>query len=53
MWVFFLEAGVALGLVVLILWWTMAPVKRREDRHEAALKPQTTHRQAAEDERSP
>ena len=52
MWVFFLEAGVALGLVGLILWWTMAPVKRREYRHEVAQEP-PTHGESAEDERNP
>ncbi len=31
MWLLLLEAGIALGLFLFILWWTIAPVKRRED----------------------
>ncbi len=30
MWVIFLEMGVALGLLLLIVWWTW-PKKRPED----------------------
>jgi hypothetical protein len=30
MWVIFLEMGVALALLVLIVWWTW-PKKRRDD----------------------
>jgi len=31
MWILILEAAIALGLLVFIVWWTMAPVKKRED----------------------
>lgn len=33
MWIFALEAGVALALLIFIVWWTM-PAK---DKHKAAL----------------
>ncbi len=29
MWVLFLEAGVALGLLVFIIWWTMFSGKKK------------------------
>ena len=28
---FVLEAAIALALLLFIVWWTMAPVKKRED----------------------
>lgn len=31
MWVFFLEAGVALGLLLFIVWWTMFAGKTGPD----------------------
>jgi len=31
MWMFVLEAAIALALLLFIVWWTMAPVKKRED----------------------
>jgi flagellar basal body-associated protein FliL len=31
MWILILEAAIALALFLFILWWTLAPVKRRED----------------------
>lgn len=31
MWIFVLEAAIALGLLVFIVWWTLAPAKKRED----------------------
>lgn len=31
MWILILEAALALGLLVFIVWWTLAPVKKRED----------------------
>ena len=30
MWIFVLEAALALGLLLFIVWWTMAPAHRRE-----------------------
>lgn len=32
MWVIFLEMGVALGLLLLIVWWTWPKNKRTEDK---------------------
>ena len=31
MWMFVLESAIALALLLFIVWWTMAPVKKRED----------------------
>jgi hypothetical protein len=31
MWLIFLEAGLALGLLVLIVWWTMYPGRDDDD----------------------
>ena len=53
MWPLVLEAGIALGLVVLILWWTMAPVRRREDQHEAASTLPPIHPERSENQRNP
>jgi hypothetical protein len=33
-----LEAGIALSLFIFIMWWTLGPVKRREEREEALLR---------------
>jgi hypothetical protein len=33
MWVIFIEMGVALALLVLIVWWTW-PKKRRDDERD-------------------
>jgi hypothetical protein len=30
MWVLYLEAGVALGLLVFIMWWTLGSTRKRE-----------------------
>jgi len=30
MWILLLEAGLALALLIFIVWWTMAPVRKRE-----------------------
>jgi hypothetical protein len=30
MWLLLVEAGIALGLFLFILWWTMGPVHKRE-----------------------
>jgi len=32
MWVIFLEMGVALGLLLLIVWWTWPKKKRPDDK---------------------
>ena len=42
MWLLILEAGVALGLFILSLWWIIAPVKRREERQEIELNDEPT-----------
>jgi len=34
MWLLFLEAALALALLLFIVWWTMAPVNKREREHE-------------------
>jgi hypothetical protein len=31
MWLFFLEAGLALGLLVFIVWWTMFSGRKDDD----------------------
>ncbi len=31
MWLIFLEAGLALGLLVLIVWWTMFSGRKDDD----------------------
>jgi hypothetical protein len=31
MWIFLLEAGVALSLLILVVWWTTRPAKKDED----------------------
>ncbi len=31
MWIFLLEAGVAAGLLVLIVWWTWPRSERKDD----------------------
>jgi hypothetical protein len=31
MWIFLLEAGVALGLLVFIVWWTWPRSERKDD----------------------
>jgi hypothetical protein len=31
MWLIFLEAGLALGLLLLIVWWTMFAGRKDED----------------------
>jgi len=31
MWIFLLEAGVALGLLVFIVWWTWPRSKNKDD----------------------
>lgn len=36
MWLLMLEAALALALLIFIVWWTMGPVKKREDRDRAA-----------------
>jgi hypothetical protein len=35
MWMLLLEAALALSLFVFIMWWTLGPVKRREDLEQA------------------
>jgi len=35
MWLLIVEAALALALLIFIVWWTMAPVKRREDAEQA------------------
>lgn len=35
MWLLILEAALALALLIFIVWWTMAPVKRRENAEQA------------------
>jgi hypothetical protein len=37
MWMLLLEAGIALSLFIFIMWWTLGPVKRREDLQQADL----------------
>lgn len=34
MWIFILEAALALGLLLLIVWWTLGPVRKREVERE-------------------
>lgn len=31
MWLLFLEAGIALGLLIFIVWWTMFSGRKDED----------------------
>jgi len=31
MWIFLLEAGVALGLLLLIVWWTWPRSEKKDD----------------------
>jgi hypothetical protein len=31
MWIFFVEAGVALGLLLFIVWWTWPTSDRKDD----------------------
>ena len=31
MWIFFVEAGVALGLLLLIVWWTWPKSNKKDD----------------------
>ena len=38
MWLLIVEAGIALGLFLFILWWTMGPVYRRENEEHARRK---------------
>jgi hypothetical protein len=33
MWIFLLEAGIALGLFVFIVWWTL-PTREKKDKGE-------------------
>ncbi len=42
MWLLILEAALALGLIVFIMWWTLAPVKKREDASAADAAPART-----------
>ena len=32
MWIFFVEAGVALGLLLFIVWWTWPTSDKKDDR---------------------
>jgi hypothetical protein len=38
MWVLALEAGVALGLLVFIIWWTMGSVRKKDKEREQSRK---------------
>lgn len=49
MWILLLEAGIALALLVFIVWWTMAPVKRREGPESGAAGEATPTRAATPD----
>jgi len=31
MWIFLLEAGIALGLLVFIVWWTLPRSEKKDD----------------------
>jgi len=31
MWIFLLEAGIALGLLLFIVWWTLPRAKKKDD----------------------
>jgi hypothetical protein len=37
MWMLLLEAGIALSLFIFIMWWTLGPVSRRENRERMEL----------------
>jgi hypothetical protein len=39
MWILFVEAGVALFLLVFIVWWTMYSGKKPTDHEQQALPP--------------
>jgi hypothetical protein len=38
MWVLALEAGVALGLLVFIIWWTMGSARKKDKEREQSRK---------------
>ncbi len=50
MWMLLLEAGVALSLFMFIMWWTLGPVKRREDREQAEVARAESSGEASEHE---